>query len=264
VGNKFIVYRVAAKETWYSIARQYKVAYNDLRSANNDKSDTLKVGEEILIPEGVTDESGVNTIKGEPKNTKVISKPVYYTTKKKETLYSIAKQFSTHTDSLKRWNNISVRQLKAGKKIIVGYKLIPVKENPPVKVVEPLMGDSSVAKLKKAMLTITSSKDSSAKKTSVPAKAKHAMKEQGVAAWIGEDEIATNQYFALHRKAPVGTIMKVTNKMNKRYVFVKVVGALPDTGDNNDLVIKISKSSAEKLGVRDRRFQCELDYSVTE
>jgi hypothetical protein len=53
-------------------------------------------------------------------------------------------------------------------------------------------------------------------------------------------------------------------KTNNKYVFVKVVGTLPDTGDNNDLVIKISKASAEKLGVRDSRFQSELNYGVNE
>lgn len=88
--------------------------------------------------------------------------------------------------------------------------------------------------------------------------------ENGVASWIQDDDINPNKYYALHRTAPIGTIVKVTNKMNKKYVFVKVVGSLPDTGDNTDLVIKISKASAEKLGVRDSRFQSELSYGVNE
>jgi len=51
--------------------------------------------------------------------------------------------------------------------------------------------------------------------------------------------------------------------MNNKYVFVKVVGTLPDTGDNNDLMIKISKASAEKLVVHDSKFQSELSYSIS-
>ena len=89
------------------------------------------------------------------------------------------------------------------------------------------------------------------------------MMEQGVATWIDDENINPNKYFALHRGAPVGTIMKVTNRMNKRTVFVKVVGKLPDTGDNDNIILKISKASAEKLGVRDQRFQCDLSYGVT-
>ncbi|MCX6275534.1 MAG: LysM peptidoglycan-binding domain-containing protein [Bacteroidetes bacterium] len=95
-------------------------------------------------------------------------------------------------------------------------------------------------------------------------KARKEVSESGVASWIQDDDINPNKYYALHRTAPIGTIVKVTNKMNKKYVFVKVVGTLPDTGDNTDLVIKISKASAEKLGVRDSRFQSELSYGVNE
>jgi peptidoglycan endopeptidase LytF len=88
--------------------------------------------------------------------------------------------------------------------------------------------------------------------------------EHGLAAWIHDEDGNPKQYYALHRTAALGTIIKVTNKMNSQYVYVKVIGALPDTGDNNDLIIKISKASAEKLGVRDRKFQCELTYTVYE
>jgi len=88
--------------------------------------------------------------------------------------------------------------------------------------------------------------------------------EHGLAAWIQDEETNPKKYYALHRTAPSGTIIKVTNKMNKQYVYVKVIGALPDTGDNNDLIIKVSKASTEKLGVRDRKFQCELTYMVYE
>ena len=95
-------------------------------------------------------------------------------------------------------------------------------------------------------------------------KSRKEITESGIASWIRDDDINPNKYYALHRTAPIGTIIRVTNKMNNKYVFVKVVGTLPDTGDNNDLVIKISKASAEKLGVHDSRFQSELSYGIME
>lgn len=116
--------------------------------------------------------------------------------------------------------------------------------------------------IKTASAAKTDSKKSGA--AIVLSKTRKEVSENGVASWIQDDDINPNKYYGLHRTAPIGTIVKVTNKMNKKYVFVKVVGTLPDTGDNTDLVMKISKASAEKLGVRDSRFQCELSYGVNE
>ena len=50
--------------------------------------------------------------------------------------------------------------------------------------------------------------------------------------------------------------------MNTKYVFVKVVGILPDTGDNDKSIIKISQAAVNKLGALDAHFQVELSYGV--
>src|SRR4029078_8497970 len=96
------------------------------------------------------------------------------------------------------------------------------------------------------------------------AKGRKEVTEEGAAAWIEDQEINPGKYFALHRTAPIGTIVKVTNRMNHRTVFVKVVGKLPDTGENENIVLKISKAAADKLGVLDARFQAQLNYGVDE
>ena len=44
-----------------------------------------------------------------------------------------------------------------------------------------------------------------------------------------EGTSGNRKYLALHRNAPVGTIMKVKNEMNNREVFVRVMGKLPET-----------------------------------
>jgi rare lipoprotein A (peptidoglycan hydrolase) len=130
-----------------------------------------------------------------------------------------------------------------------------------IRTATPVAADST-----RIVRTASIAKNTDAKKTvSLNAgKARREVFENGVASWIRDDDINPNKYYALHRSAPIGTIIKVTNKMNNKYVFVKVVGSLPNTGDNTDLVIKISKASAEKLGVHDSKFQSELSYGVNE
>jgi rare lipoprotein A (peptidoglycan hydrolase) len=70
----------------------------------------------------------------------------------------------------------------------------------------------------------------------------------------------SDMFLALHRTAPVGTIMQIRNQMNDLSVFVKVVGKLPDTGANDKVVVKISQKAFERLAAVDKRFRVELSY----
>jgi hypothetical protein len=50
--------------------------------------------------------------------------------------------------------------------------------------------------------------------------------------------------------------------MNNNSVFVKVVGTLPDTGDNNAAIIKITQAAAQRIGAIDQKFTAELSYGL--
>lgn len=86
--------------------------------------------------------------------------------------------------------------------------------------------------------------------------------ETGMAAWIKDGSLNQNKYYALHRTAPLGTIVKVNNRMNGDYVFVKVVGQLPSSDENEKQIIKISEAAARKIGAINEYFQVELNYGV--
>jgi rare lipoprotein A (peptidoglycan hydrolase) len=105
---------------------------------------------------------------------------------------------------------------------------------------------------------------STASKTEVTAVTTPGQKitENGVATWIADTEMNQNKFYALHRTAPVGTIIKVTNRMNNNSVYVKVIGVLPSTGDNENVLIKITQAAAQRIGALDQRFQAELSYAA--
>jgi hypothetical protein len=88
--------------------------------------------------------------------------------------------------------------------------------------------------------------------------------ETGVATFIQDGIQSGNKYFGLHRTAPIGTIVKVTNRMNNASVYVKIVGVLPDTGDNDNVIIKMSQAASNKLNALDTFFQVELSYGMME
>ena len=210
-----------------------------------------------------------------------------------ETLFSIARTYSITVDQLKKWNNITDNTIEVGQELIVGAdnslskKDINPTENPlkkndkkdkvssevtksSPKLVDTTLKESAVAEKKETTIIVKTagpekikSEDKKEDKKYSFANGRQEVNEQGVASWIEDEEINPNKYYALHRTAPIGTIIKVTNRMNSSSVFVKVVGVLQETGDNDGLIIKISKASAERLNVLDKKFQADLVYGLS-
>jgi hypothetical protein len=67
-------------------------------------------------------------------------------------------------------------------------------------------------------------------------------------------------YFCLHATAPIGAMINVRNMMNNRNLQVKVIGRLPNTPENENILIKLSGSAAQALGAVDDRFLVQLSY----
>jgi LysM repeat protein len=82
--------------------------------------------------------------------------------------------------------------------------------------------------------------------------------ESGLAMVIPTD--ASDKYLALHKTAPVGTIMEVRNIMNGMSVYVRVIGKLPDTGENSNVLVRLSKRAVQRLATPDQRFRVETSY----
>jgi rare lipoprotein A (peptidoglycan hydrolase) len=76
------------------------------------------------------------------------------------------------------------------------------------------------------------------------------------------DSLGDGESLALHKTAPIGTILKITNPMNKSVTFAKVVGKFSDNQDTHDAIVVLSKSVATTIGLLDRRFQIELNYGA--
>ncbi|WP_405514882.1 LysM peptidoglycan-binding domain-containing protein [Spirosoma sp. KNUC1025] len=85
--------------------------------------------------------------------------------------------------------------------------------------------------------------------------------DSGVAEVI-EGTDGSGKYLALHRTAPIGTLVQVRNEFNNQSLWVKVIGRLPNTGINDKILIKLSTQAFSKLSPEDRRFRAEVSYIV--
>ena len=66
--------------------------------------------------------------------------------------------------------------------------------------------------------------------------------------------------YALHKTASIGTVLRVTNPLNKRTIYVKVVGKLQGAGYPYDTMVVLSPAVARALAGINRSFRVDITY----
>lgn len=242
-GNTHIV---AEKETLFSISRLYDVSVDELKQWNNLGDNSLAVGQELIV-------KGKNTVVT-PIATPLEMKSVrtVHTVAAKETMFSIARQYAITIEQLRLWNNLQSDDLKIGQTLFVAQPI----SSQPVVVQQPV---TQQVETRQPEVTTPIIEIAPTVKISEGVRGTDEVIEMGLAELI-EGTQGNRKYLALHRTAPVGTILKIKNEMNNREVFVRVMGKLPDTALTDKLIIKISKSAYDRLGAIDPRFRVEVTY----
>lgn len=69
------------------------------------------------------------------------------------------------------------------------------------------------------------------------------------------------KYYCLHNNTSPGTIVKVSNPANGKFVFAKVLDLIPDIKQNDGMMMIISNAAADELGVSENNFGCVITYS---
>ncbi len=261
-GKTFIEHSVSAKDTYYQLSRIYGIPVKDIMNANNKKN--LRVGDSVYIPykepEKKPDEKPHvvqnNTNKdreskplGDP-NGKTIEAKILteYKVGSNETLFSIAKRFSTTVDNIKKLNGLNSDTLQEGQtlKIPDGDVIVIQKEVPSSSINLPIPDNIS-----KEEIEFETNRYGIREK-----------KEKGIGIWMENLESGGRSNLALHRTAPVGTILKITNPLTKSVTFAKVVGKFSDTAESRDAIVILSKSAASYIGALDKRFLIEIAYGA--
>ncbi|AWW31631.1 peptidoglycan-binding protein [Echinicola strongylocentroti] len=214
----------------------------------SQKEKTPKKVEEVSAPvteteriEEVTDDEGTGWIT--------------HTVKDGETLYSISKKYDANMGDLINWNVLSSNNLREGQKLKVGRKEGAV-NNPSPSSTSPDVPDQKEVKGASEQAAASTA---AVKKASNESTAYKNIKESGQAEVI-EGTGNHKKYLVLHKTAPVGTIMRIRNEENDVTIFARVVGKLPDTGDNDELLIKVSQAAFDQLRAVNNRFRVEVSY----
>jgi len=289
----YITHTVAAKENYYSIGRMYNISPKELAPYNNLTFETgLALGQTIKIPLVLH-----NFSQGEAPNEGEVLVPVYHITKPKEGLYRVSVNYNkVSLDALKKWNKLPGDAVGEGIKLIVGFLKVlkdqsplasqAIKVNPgdftvkkteekkqPVKtqvekipdpepvVKKPIADEQADGNAVKKSSTINFNGGKFKSLYNDQTKNRSLTNEFGPAAIFKTTSgWQDGKYYCFHNTAEPGTIIKITNNANGKSVYAKVLDAIPDIKQNTGLLIRISNSAAEELGVTDNKFDASIAY----
>ncbi|MBT9392593.1 LysM peptidoglycan-binding domain-containing protein [Hymenobacter sp. NST-14] len=293
--NKMLIrHRVTPGETLYGLARRYKVPVENIVEANSGQKGQLVTGQIVLVPR----ERVVLTPAPAPRKPVAVAAPAsalvralptdangnrVYKVGAGMTLYGIARRFQTTPAELARLNGFATTyNVRVGEQVIIAGPATgaagppaPVAAAPrpaapaprpatPAPAARPERDEAAEraardkARDEAAAPAVTPEPEEKERAPTRASEIVRRVSESGLAMAIPTD--ASDKYLALHKTAPVGTIMEVRNIMNGMAVYVRVIGKLPDTGENTNILVRLSKRAVQRLATPDQRFRVETNY----
>ncbi len=118
-GKKYYIHRVEKGQSLYAISKIYNIDINVILGENDEAIDGLKNGQELKIPvSGAA--ATIQPILGSPIDT---IRYAYHKVAKKETAFSICKQYNITETQLNQWNpSVTTAGIKLGQMLIVAEK----------------------------------------------------------------------------------------------------------------------------------------------
>jgi peptidoglycan DL-endopeptidase LytF len=259
-GNATEEHKVKAKENLNLIANQYGTTVEEIKRLNALTSNNLQIGQVLIVPTTKTEvvsntpkpsvavptvskaieakvESPTGSTKTDPSFEHIVSA--------NETIYSIAKKYQLTTYQLKNFNNLTSNELTVGQKLIIKGE-------------KPLVATADETDEEPTDAAVTLKNPSLKKPASTYGL--NRIEEKGTGVWISDPDLDPNKMLILHRTAPVGTIIQITNPMTNRSTFAKVVGKFTENENTKDVIIVMTKAVADAVGALDKRFFCNLSY----
>lgn len=275
---------VQKKENLNALAKKYGTTVDEIKRINNLSSINLNIGQVLKMPviASPVENTAANipakrkdTVPATIANTPVrpatpvqtptqpiTNKPVQatpapvqetpyedlvvHTVASNETIYSIATRYKMTIDQLKAKNNLNSSSLRVGQRLLIKGQYGQKKTN-------PFENESDTITLKDPSLRYAPSKYGL-----------NQIDEKGTAIAIMDPDLDPNKMLVLHRSAPIGTVMKITNPMSNRSTFAKVVGKFTENQTTKDAIVVMTQAVADALGALDKRFFCNLTYSGQE
>ncbi|MEM1135992.1 MAG: LysM peptidoglycan-binding domain-containing protein [Bacteroidota bacterium] len=286
------LYTVKAGDYIYKIARDFNMDAKRLKELNQLESEVLNEGQQLIVEvpatalqtEETTVEEAFNYSTSQSNTAPVVNTenanasmnpaealtrvPKVHKVLEGEYLFSLGRNFNVNLDSVRVWNYMEpADNISLGQDVIVGYNYFDSKGSlvlstgadiPDVNGAKGSNIQAGKSELGNQGTSSLNSLTPEVKLGNIPKNTK----EQGIGMKISGNNASANQIVGLHKTAPYGTYIKVTNPSNGRSTAVKIIGKLPTSvTQNNQLVIMLSTAACQRIGVLNNQFPVVLEYN---
>lgn len=285
-GQEFALHLVEVGDNLFRIAQKYNSTVDDIWEVNPSLIDnTIIPGQVIKVPKNSKTKIAVQQIEIEKeKGTDIDKVPttrasaaeiaaakaefkmvepkldprklIYHEVEKQQTLFSISRLYNVSIEDLQTWNKLDSYDISIGQKLIVNahgeLKLIDDQET--------VQSYTASPKPIKQAISVNAKQDVLYEEfLNGKASGMKLNKQRGTAGkLVSNNPNAKDAYYALHKTAPVGSIIKVMNLVNRKYVFVKVLAPLPDIDENANIEIKLSPAASKEIVLLDGKSLVEI------
>ncbi len=256
----YIVYKMGTRQPIITVLKRYNLSLAEFKQVNPETEIPVKSGEIVFIPLHYLDESTA-VLNQSPKpatslpaaapaekkseEKKVENEGIHIVTAK-QSLLNVANLYKVTMAEIRKWNNLTSDVLKEGQRIWVSA--------PKTTVI-----DKSTLLPSKNQTEESKSTELAAPKEGTNPEGLKKTLETGIAELIDVPD-NSGKYLALHKSAPIGTLILVKNLANNQSIWVKVIGRLPNS--DAKLIIKLSPKAFERLNAVDKRIRAEISYLV--
>ncbi len=251
-GNWAIQYVVKPGEFIRMLALRFSLSENAIINANEpEKIRLIGPGSVIIIPI-------------QPENYFTVKQPLgnqselYYKVAEKDDIGLLSTYSGVTKTQMRSWNSLKGNTLHPDQVLFIGWvKMIPRDtSNPATMMAYPSHKKKPAADSLKA--PVSSGFDTVYARQTM--NGQNILTEKGTAVFF-EKAAKGGIYLAFHNTARRGTIIKVNNPGNGKYIYARVLGPIPETKQFSNSIIGISESAKDALGVSDNKAWCELSYS---
>ncbi len=250
-----IYHKVEAKETLYQLSTRFnKVPVASLKAWNNLKDDAVSPGQGLIIGYLKVKKDLSSLSQNSVSMPAVKSEPAIAVVKEKAI---VKKEVEPKPVAVKEIVKPVVKEAakpvavvkEVAKPVVVEKAVAVIKKDPIVtKVEEEAVSEESDAKDFKGGVFKSLYTDGGNEASGTAGVFK------STSGW------GDGKYYCLHNAASQGTIVKITNKANGKFVYAKVLDIMPDLKQNNNLQIRISNAAADILGAGLSNFDCVISY----
>lgn len=249
--GQYFEHVVVSGENLFQLSKKYNTDQNTIEKLNNISIGApISINQKIRIP--------FDPLHISPFKPQGASIPIYYRAQAKDNIFRISKiYFGQSIESMMRRNKLEELAISIDQEFLIGWYMLNQKAN--TKAIASTPEEQHILD-SMVFVKIVSTIDTVQTKLDTVQVIRKYRKSTGIAYWNKNSSDRVNM-FALHKTAAKNTSIKIYNPLLNRTVWAQVIGKFDESLYGSEIDIIISPKVAQSLGMTDKRFGVELEYT---